>query len=192
MAVFSLTESVVTSQDIVTHPLLDTHEVMKVVSTEDNKHIFTYLHPGCVIYQWQGETKSMINKLDCSKLIPCSESLVTINIDDQFSPGKCQVSTLSVVEDLVYVGTCWGCLVVAETNSLRPVTIFRPFSAEIESLTSFVPTQDNQCLVSVGRGYRNLIKRYCINRMREEEENSVLEENKMFALLWRTDSWVME
>ena len=103
-----------------------------------------------------------MNKLDCSKLIPCSESLVTINIDDQFSPGKCQVSTLSVVESLVYIGTCWGCLVVAETSSLRPVTVFRPYSAEIPSLASFRPTLATQCLVSVGRGYRNLIKRSAI------------------------------
>ena len=107
----------------------------------------------------QVETKSLVNKLDCSKLIPCSESLVTINIDDQFSPGKCQVSALWVVEDQVYIGTCWGCLVVAETSSLRPVTVFRPYSAEIQSLASFMPSQTNQCLVSIGRGYRNLIKR---------------------------------
>ena len=152
-----------------------------------------------------------MNKLDCSKLIPCSESLVTINIDDQFSPGKCQVSTLSVVESLVYIGTCWGCLVVAETSSLRPVTVFRPYSAEIPSLASFRPTLDTQCLVSVGRGYRNLIKRsvsswyqqeirivmnlscvrYCINRMKEEDEDLV-NEHSLYALLWSTDSWVME
>ena len=105
------------------------------------------------------ETKSLVNKLDCSKLIPCSESLVTINIDDQFSPGKCQVSSLTVVENLVYIGTCWGCLVVAESASLRPGTVFRPYSAEIPSLASFRPTQGTQCLVSLGRGYRNLIKR---------------------------------
>ena len=52
VAIFCLTESVVTNQDIVTHTLLEAHEVMRVVSTEDNKHVFTYLYPGCVIYQW--------------------------------------------------------------------------------------------------------------------------------------------
>ena len=45
---------------------------------------------------------------------------------------------------------------VAETSSLRPVTVFRPYSAEIPSLASFRPTLATQCLVSVGRGYRNL------------------------------------
>ena len=133
-----------------------------------------------------------MNKLDCSKLIPCSESLVTINIDDQFSPGKCQVSALSVVQSLVYIGTCWGCLVVAEAVSLAPITIFRPFSAEIKSLASFSPTQASHCMVSLGRGYRNLIQRYCTNNRTSEEENIEEESNRMFALLWRTDSWLME
>jgi hypothetical protein len=127
------------------------------VATEDQKSIFTYLHPGCVIYQWDVSARTILNRLDCSKLIPCSESLKTINIDDQFSPGRCQVSTLAVVGSLLYIGTCWGCLVVAETGSLRPVTVFRPYSEEIESLVSLTPRDGPQCLVSIGRGYRNLI-----------------------------------
>ena len=191
MAVFSLTDSVVTNQDIVTHPLLHMTEVRQVAATEDNQLVFTYLHPGCVIYQWSVETKTIINKLDCSKLIPCSESLVTINIDDGFSPGRCQVSSLSVSSDLVYIGTCWGCLVVVEASSLAPITIFRPYNAEIQSLVSFSPTQASRCIVSLGRGYRNLIQRYCVNRMGEDEDVED-DDNKMFALLWRTDSWLME
>ena len=189
MAVFSLTDSVVTNQDIVSHHLMTSHEVRQVVATETNQ-VFTYLQPGCVIYQWSVETKTITNKLDCSKLIPCSESLVTINIDDGFSPGRCQVSSLSVSAELVYIGTCWGCLVVAEASSLAPITIFRPYSAEIQSLVSFSPTQARHCMVSLGRGYRNLIERYCVTR----SEEACLEEegNKMYALLWRTDSWLME
>ena len=135
-------------------------------------------------------TDSCVNKLDCSKLIPCSESLVTINIDDGFSPGRCQVSSVSVSAGLVYIGTCWGCMVVAEAGSLAPITIFRPYNAEIQSLVSFSPTQARHCMVSLGRGYRNLIERYCVSR----SEEACLEEegNKMYALLWRTDSWLME
>ena len=33
--------------------------------------------------------------------------------------------------------------------------------------------------------------RYCINRMKEEDEDFV-NEHSLFALLWSTDSWVME
>ena len=34
--------------------------------------------------------------------------------------------------------------------------------------------------------------RYCINRMKEEEDETETENNKLYALLWRTDAWVME
>jgi serine/threonine protein kinase/GTPase SAR1 family protein len=191
IAIFSLTDSVVTNQDIM-HHTLEQSEVMQVVSTEDNMHIFSYLYPGCVIYQWEVESKSILSKLDCSKLIPCSESLVTINIDDQFSPGRCQVSTLSVVGDLLYIGTCWGCLVVVETSSLRPVTVFRPYSEDIQSLVCFTPTASKRCMVSIGRGYRDLIKRYCSHAVMGDENEEEERAGKIFALLWRTDSWVME
>ena len=154
MAVFSLTDSVVTNQDIVSHPLLHCQEVRQVAATENNQLVFTCLHPGCVIYQWSVQTKTIVNKLDCSKLIPCSESLVTINIDDGFSPGRCQVSSVSVSAGLVYIGTCWGCMVVAEAGSLA---IFRPHNAD---LVSFSLTQARHCMVSLGRGYRNLIERF--------------------------------
>ena len=186
VAIFSLTDSVVTSQDIVHHNL-EAGEVMQVVSAEDNKHVFSYLYPGCLIYQWNVDSKTVTTKLDCSKLIPCSESLKTINIDDQFSPGRCQVSTLEAVGDLLYIGTCWGCLVVAESASLSPVTVFRPFGEEIQSLVSFNPVAGKQCLVSIGRGYRNLISRYCPAQSEAEEERP----DNIYALLWQTDSWSM-
>jgi len=46
---------------------------------------------GCIVYQWDVVTRKIMNKLDCSKLIPCSESLKSISIEERLSPGKCQV-----------------------------------------------------------------------------------------------------
>jgi hypothetical protein len=46
---------------------------------------------GCVVYQWDPTTHNVLNKLDCSKLVPCSESLKSISIEEHLSPGKCQV-----------------------------------------------------------------------------------------------------
>ena len=76
-------------------------------------------------------------------------------------------------------------MVVAEAGSLA---IFRPHNAD---LVSFSLTQARHCMVSLGRGYRNLIQRYCTNRT-SDEDNTEVESNKMFALLWRTDSWLMD
>ena len=39
--------------------------------------------------------------------------------------------------------------------------------------------------------YNLFCHRYCINRMKEEDEDFV-NEHSLFALLWSTDSWVME
>jgi hypothetical protein len=71
----------------------------------------------------------------------------------------CNLSTKPVTANwcvriyVVYVmaGTCWGCLVVAETSGLSPVTVFRPYTEEIQSLLSFCPAPGTQALVSIGR-----------------------------------------
>lgn len=52
---------------------------------------YNYKCAGCVVYQWDVLTRKIMNKLDCSKLIPCSESLKSISIEERLSPGKCQV-----------------------------------------------------------------------------------------------------
>ena len=86
MAVFSLTDSVVTNQDIVSHNLelgqvvsyasksalniLDTKtnlvwqyaQVLRIVATEDQKSIFSYLHPGCIIHQWDVTGRTVLNR----------------------------------------------------------------------------------------------------------------------------------
>lgn len=78
-------------------------------------------------------TKEIENRLDCSKLIPCSESLKSIAIDEHLSPGKCQISALAVLNNELYVGTTWGCLIIVEKLTLRPITVFRPFEENVSS-----------------------------------------------------------
>ena len=38
---------------------------------------------------------------------------------------------MSVLGSLLYVGTTWGCVIVAEGVSLRPIVVFRPFHEEV-------------------------------------------------------------
>jgi hypothetical protein len=96
-----------------------------------NQHVFSYVAPSCILYQWNSELKTIENKLDCSKLIPCSESLKSIQIDEHLSPGKCQISSLAVLRNELYIGTTWGCLIIVEKASLRPITVFRPFEEDV-------------------------------------------------------------
>merc|ERR1739838_377548 len=71
---------------------------------------------------------------DCSKLVPCSESLKTIAIDEHFSTGRCQVISMAIHQEKLYVGTSWGCLIITEAETLRPITVFRPYSDEVQAI----------------------------------------------------------
>jgi len=57
---------------------------------------------GCVVYQWDPTTHNIVNKLDCSKLVPCSESLKSISIEEHLSPGKCQVCVCVCIYICIY------------------------------------------------------------------------------------------
>ncbi len=59
--------------------------------TSEN-YVYSYVSPGSTLYQWNNKTKTIKNRLDCSKLVPCSETLWSISIEENLSPGKCQVN----------------------------------------------------------------------------------------------------
>lgn len=99
-------------------------------------YVYSYVAPSCILYQWNCNTKAIENRLDCSKLIPCSESLKSIQIDEHLSPGKCQISALAALNGELYIGTTWGCLIIVEKLTLRPITVFRPFEEDVRLLDS--------------------------------------------------------
>lgn len=160
ITVYTLTGSgaVVTSQEVVNHhdPVVENVEVLQIVSAspsnlpkwqrdrqekrnlaEKMAHlVWTFVYPGCNIYQWDARSKVICNRLDCSKLVPCSESLKTIAIDEHFSPGRCQVAAITILDEKLYIGTSWGCLIVAEAASMRPITVFRPFCDEVQAIAA--------------------------------------------------------
>lgn len=73
-------------------PVIEKVDVMNLVSVDNN--VWSYVHPGCIVYQWDTKTRNIVNKLDCSKLVPCSESLKSIAIEEHLSPTNCQVRKL--------------------------------------------------------------------------------------------------
>lgn len=48
------------------------------------KCLFILFITGFVIYQWDAHKRQILHRLDCSKLAPCSESLMSISIEDHF------------------------------------------------------------------------------------------------------------
>ena len=39
------------------------------------------------------------------------------------------------------IGTSWGCLIVAEAIAMRPITVFRPFSEEVQAIVAIKDQQ---------------------------------------------------
>lgn len=51
----------------------------------ENNSVFTAISPGCIVYGWSGLDRQIRDRMDCSKIAPCSESLTTINIEERLS-----------------------------------------------------------------------------------------------------------
>lgn len=85
-------DHVVAGRESMNHyqPVIEQVNVMNLIAADN--HVWSYVRPGCIIYQWDQKSRTIINKLDCSKLVPCSESLKSIAIEEHLSPTNCQVS----------------------------------------------------------------------------------------------------
>lgn len=136
--IFSLRESVVSERKTLGHfdtasgaAFPDFTTALLQPAGADAPYVYSTVSPGCVLYQWHAVDKAIVQRLDCSKLVPCSESLNSIAIEEHLSPGKCQITAMCRLQGALYVGTSWGCIVVVEFDTLRPVTIFRPFEDEV-------------------------------------------------------------
>ena len=60
--------------------------------------------------------------------------MTPLAIDEHFSTGRCQVISMAIHQEKLYVGTSWGCLIITEAESLRPITVFRPYSDEVQAI----------------------------------------------------------
>ncbi|XP_067008597.2 leucine-rich repeat serine/threonine-protein kinase 1 [Anabrus simplex] len=222
ISIFTICENIVTAHDIVNHyePVIENINVLHLVSTHspvyygaEEVSVCSYVYPGCVVYQWDPVSRNILNKLDCSKLVPCSESLKSISIEEHLSPGKCQVTSLCILNNELYIGTTWGCIVVAERSTMRPITVFRPFEEEVRAIVPLVwfPTDNMRghgsgdddshvrrsaypMIATVGRGYRSLITRYTDTVMTPSVQSPTHSQGdsrsqNMYALLWRAEHW---
>lgn len=94
--IFPIRDCVVSGHDIVFHSeeveKKKSHKIKVTKLVPAFNFVFSTLKPGYTVYQWNVTTKKIENKLDCSKLLPCSESLKSISIEEHLSQVKCQVS----------------------------------------------------------------------------------------------------
>ncbi|KAK4295198.1 hypothetical protein Pmani_032225 [Petrolisthes manimaculis] len=228
MSVFTLRhDGLVLSQDTISHfntstppsckessdvLILHTPQNLNSVSPHLRSSVWSYVYPGCVVYHWDAKDQKLVNRLDCSKLVPCSESLQSISIEEHLSPSHCQVSAVGVCGGEVYVGTTWGCVVVAEADSMRPITVFRPYEDEVRAIVPLPPSFPENTeiateasteeggeegesgpgltplIATIGKGYRNLLSRYApLPRAAQPEPQA---QRAMYCLLWRAHHWL--
>ena len=136
----STTSGEVKHKEQVTHydsrtPVMERNDVFHLIS--NSNYVYAYLYPGCLIFQWDVKERRILHQLDISKLAPCSESLMSISIEEQMSADNCQVTCMSLLQNEMFVSTTLGCLVVIESQSLRPITVFRPHEHEIKAIISY-------------------------------------------------------
>ncbi|CAL4172226.1 unnamed protein product, partial [Meganyctiphanes norvegica] len=146
---------------------------------------------------------------DSSKLQEAANYQKQLQIAD--SSNHIRVSAVAVCGSEVYVGTTWGCVIVAEAASMRPITVFRPYEDEVRAivpLPSFpkeaeastgdsTPTEEAETvgmnghpplIATIGKGYRNLLGRYA-PLPRSAQPDPTLQRT-MYCLLWRAHDWL--
>ena len=159
-----------------------------------SEHLWTAA--GCTVHLWNRRQRLIVRQLDCCKLVPCSESLESINIEQYYLEARDSlVTSLARVQNQLLAATTHGCLVLIEANTLKPIIVFRPFesqanilkpmlaassAAEAEEQEEADEEQEEQArhLIALGRGYRDLLSRYLSSLARtggEEEEEEEAE-----------------
>ncbi|XP_038220950.1 leucine-rich repeat serine/threonine-protein kinase 1 [Zerene cesonia] len=140
------------------------------------------------VHAYAAASRERIARLDCSKLAPSSESLQSIASDDPLTEDRCRVTSLCVCGTEAYVGTAWGCVVVAHAASLRPLAVCRPHDGEVRAILPLYPhgNANHPMLATLGDGYRPLLNRYAPS----QSNNPNIALSGYYCLLWRTQHWI--
>lgn len=185
----------------------NTGEVNFITTSRDS----LWTSAGCTVHLWSIQEKQVVRKLDCVKLVPCSESLESINIEQYYQEARSSFITSMVqASDQLFVGTSLGCFIIIEASTLKPTIVFRPYESQITILTPVVPKRgsstsgladedeqqhdDNdgsKYLVTLGSGYRDLLRRY-VSSLESSLEDRGGERQQVASLLaanqWSLDS----
>jgi hypothetical protein len=105
----------------------------------------------------------------------------------------------------LYIGTTWGCIIIVEANTMRPITVFRPYEEEVKAIIPFKsyknlsdssPQNGSQeslsalsldySIATVGKGYRNLLSRFL-----HLDKNKCLTQRGLHSILWSTKNWAL-
>lgn len=106
--------------------------------------------------------------------------------DGLFAASRCQVSScLCVLDDTLYVGTSWGCLVVCNATMMQVLSVMRIHGDEWPYSQTILPlaAEEEAGVVTIGRGYRDVIERYV--KVYETSPSAL----SMCILSWNSKKW---
>lgn len=106
--------------------------------------------------------------------------------------------------DNLYIGTSWGCLIVAEANSMCPLSVCRPYEHDVSrnlenvpltrsiqiasflQIKSIIPSKHHRFVATVGRKSRSLIHRFLENAASHTKSHF---ENHIHIQIWDGLHW---
>lgn len=53
-----------------------------------------------------------------------------------------QITSMAVIDQELIVGTTWGCVIIIEGGTMRPITVFRPYEDEIRHILTLKRKDD--------------------------------------------------
>jgi len=116
---------------------------------------------------------------------------------------------MSILEEQfeLYIGTTWGCIIIVEANTMRPITVFRPYEEEVKAIIPFKTVKSDRSspscesgseeslnelsaveysIATIGKGYRNLLSRFL-----HLDKNLNITQKGLHAILWSTKNWAL-
>ncbi|CAG2250388.1 unnamed protein product [Mytilus edulis] len=174
------------------------------VSSKIDNSVWAYIYPGTVIYKWNAETLMIDGKFD-SHVVPNSEaSHVSTHV---YEARNYQITSMKVIDKYLYMGTTWGCLIVADAENLQvgPYTVFRCHGSE--DFRIILPLHDAEeedsvpGIITIGTGFRDIVKQasgYDTRHTNSDSSDNVFEDespkrsamkNYTHILSWYAKNW---
>ncbi|XP_038076820.1 leucine-rich repeat serine/threonine-protein kinase 1-like [Patiria miniata] len=180
---------------------LDIMEEMKL------HHIWSCVQPGPFIYKWNVKSKKIEGILDVITALATCRSNPKPRGRTNLRPMSAirnQVSSLALFRQYLYIGVSSGNLLVADPHSLKPLCVINchegpvrniiPVATELwapsgmredEAAVEEVGGQDGAVVVTVGRGFNDLIGGYPNSPSRVKGQERL----EWYFLLWETGNW---
>eukprot|EP00794_Sanderia_malayensis_P000449 gene449-1090_t len=164
------------------------------VSSSENEaaSVWIVLYPGTCVSRWNVDKRKIVANFDVSQVKPDNNlnSFKSAAKQTAVQVSNAQIKTLVVVEDYMYLGTTFGCMIVCDSMSMTPLSNIRCFS---DALDYLVPMQ-----MTLNRGNTGQLKEQlilasghnCFDKWNKDKRKKTRRSgNHPSILTWYADQW---